>query len=58
MKEFMEKIHAYAVNNKKNLFTREEILEVIGREGMHTLLKWDVLEDEGNNQYRLSEYEV
>jgi hypothetical protein len=58
MQEIIDKMQQYASEKGKTLFSREEVLEAIGRNGMHILIKWDVLEDQGNGQYQLSGYEV
>lgn len=55
--EIIDDIYAYAEKEKRNLFSREEIVAVIGRSGMRGLLNCGFLEQENQEMFRLVERE-
>lgn len=56
MSEITDAMYNYAKKKNKNVFSKEEIIEVVGRDGMRALQNWEFLQCETPGEYKLSEF--
>ena len=52
MQFYIDKVSEYSKEKGLNVFSKEEVLDLVGRKGLHALLKWDALEEE-NGLYKI-----
>ena len=55
--EIIDDIYDYAAKEERNLFSVDEIVDVVGRAGMRGLINCGFLEEESQGMYRLEERE-
>ena len=57
MSEILDDIYDYATKEKRNLFSDDEIVAIVGRTGKRGLINCGFLEEESQGMYRLEERE-